>query len=90
MREHDKPLRAAKRVEEITGFYVHLIIYGIINLLLLLINWAITPDIWWVQWVILGWGLGVAGHAIGVFGRMPHRVTRWQLRKIRALRQGMP
>lgn len=85
----DKTRRAAKRVEEITGFYVHATIFVIINLLLILINVTITDDIIWAHWVFLGWGLGLAAHAVSVFGKTPAFITRWQIRKMRQLRREM-
>jgi len=85
----ERTRKAAERVEEITGFYVHLTIYLIINLLLILINATITSDIIWAHWVVLGWGLGLVAHGIAVFGSMPGFVTRWQLRKMRELRREM-
>ena len=53
--------------------------------LLLVINWFATPDVWWVQWPFLGWGLAVLGHALCAFGAMPNYVTAWQLRKTKEL-----
>ena len=85
----DKTLKAAQRVEEITGFYVHAAIYTIINLLLILINITITEDIVWAHWVLLGWGAGLLAHGIAVFGHMPRFIARWQVRKIRQIRRGM-
>lgn len=85
----EKTLKAAERVEVLTGFYVHAAIYAIINMLLVLINVAITENVIWAHWVVIGWGLGLALHAILVFGRMPGFVTRWQMRKIRELRREM-
>jgi hypothetical protein len=85
----EKTRKAAQRVEELTGFYVHLTIYVIINLLLILINVTITDDIIWAHWVLLGWGLGLAAHAVSVFGRMPGFVTRWQIRKMREIRRDL-
>ena len=43
--------------------------------LLLVVNWFATPDVWWVQWPFLGWGLarGVAAHCrIGFPPRVRH------------------
>lgn len=85
----DRTRKAAERVEELTGFYVHATIFAIINLLLILINFTITDDIIWAHWVLLGWGLGLAAHAVGVFGQIPAFVTRWQYRKMRQLRREM-
>lgn len=84
---YDRTRRAAERVEELTGFYVHAAIFAIINVLLILINVTITDDIIWAHWVFLGWGVGLAAHAVSVFGQMPGFVTRWQIRKMRQLRR---
>lgn len=83
----ERTLKAAQRLEDITGFYVHAAIYAIINLLLVLINVTITDDVWWAHWVIMGWGIGLAAHWFSVFGHMPAFVTRWQMRKLREIRR---
>ena len=79
----DKKYAEAKRqVAALKGFYVHLFVFVCVMLGLLGINVA-TKSEWWVQWPFLGWGLGILGHAIGVF--MPiNRVGRdWEERKIK-------
>ncbi|OBX05977.1 hypothetical protein QV06_00010 [Gallibacterium genomosp. 3] len=50
---------ALKKVRRIRDFYIQLSIYVVINLLLFLINLIVTPDYWWVIWVIVGWGIGI-------------------------------
>lgn len=89
MNEHEKAAKAAREVEALTGFYIHLFIFLLVIALLLGVNWLATPDGWWVQWVFLGWGIGVLAHAFAVFGRTPAFVTNWQLRKIKALKDRM-
>jgi 2TM domain len=89
MNEHEKTAKAARRVEVITGFYIHLLVFVIVIVALLLTNWLASPELWWVQWPLLGWGIGVAAHALAVFGRLPTFVTRWQLRKIKELKERM-
>ena len=64
MNEHEKAAKAAQRVEAITGFYIHLVVFVLVMALLLAVNWLGTPDIWWVQWPFLGWGIGVLVHAL--------------------------
>ncbi len=83
----NRTIRAAKRVEDITAFYVHAAVYVIINLLLVIINVTITDDVWWAHWVILGWGVGLVGHWFAVFGGTPRFISRWQWRKMRELRR---
>lgn len=47
------------------------------------INWIATPEVWWVQWPFLGWGIGVVAHALVVFGTAPTFISNWRLRKIK-------
>ena len=89
MNEHEKAAKAAREVEALTGFYIHLCVFLLVIALLLVVNWLTTPDAWWVQWVFLGWGIGVLAHAFAVFGGTPAFVTNWQLRKIKALKDRM-
>lgn len=49
---------------------------------LLGINMATKSD-WWVQWPLLGWGLGILGHAIGVFMPINYVGRDWEERKIK-------
>ena len=93
MNEHEKAAKAAQQVEALTGFYVHFFIFLLVIALLLAVNWFATPDVWWVQWVILGWGIGVLAHGLFVFGTSSRSsgnwITRWQLRKIKELKDKM-
>lgn len=80
--------RAKKHVAAIKGFYIHLFVFvvvmtGLFALNLALNYWADSP--WWVQWPFLGWGIGVAAHALAVFGHASKRVADWEERKIRQL-----
>ena len=79
---HDpRYLKAREHVVAVKGFYIHLLVYvGVISGLII-INMA-TRSNWWVQWPLLGWGIGIAGHAIGVF--MPFQLFSrdWEERKI--------
>lgn len=88
MSEHEKALLAQKRVEAITGFYIHLAAFVVVMVGLGIIN-ALTGSDLWVQWPLLGWGIGIITHAWVVFGGMPKFVTQWQLRKIKAIKDAM-
>lgn len=85
MDDHAKLIQAKQQVETITGFYIHLTTYLLVNTALLTIN-ALYGGPWWAQWPILGWGIGALAHAVAVFGKTPNFVTNWQLRKIRELK----
>jgi len=49
------------------SFYIHLAVYGAVNLLLAFINLITTPLIWWCLLPILGWGFGLLIHAVVAF-----------------------
>ena len=63
--EADLRYEAAKRrAEAIQGFYIHLIVYLVVNAGLFALN-AIQRDGggWWFYWAAAGWGIGLLVHA---------------------------
>ena len=76
---------ARKRVEAVKGFYVHLTVYVLVNLLLLTINMLTSPDSLWFYWPLLGWGIAIVLHALRVFGAGRPFGAEWQERKINEL-----
>jgi hypothetical protein len=76
--------RVRERVEELKGFYVHLTVYLIVNLGLVLIDFAAGAG-WWFFWPLVGWGVGLAIHAVVVFGVEGPWGRGWEERKIRQL-----
>ena len=83
--EETKYQKAKERVEAIKGFYIHLIVYGVVNLMLFSLNMLVTPDGLWFFWPLMGWGLGVVIHALSVFGPGRGFGTDWEERKIKEL-----
>ena len=60
---------ARKRAQAKIGFYVHLVIYVIINVFLVLL-WYITSDTTELPWFIyplIGWGIGLVAHGVYTF-----------------------
>lgn len=86
MTEYDKLRRAQRRFEAELGFYIHAAIFAVVLAILFAVNYSDDGD-WWVQWVALGWGLGLLAHAFAVFGRVPRSIAHWQMRRIRALKE---
>ena len=59
--------QAIRRIQAKRGFRVHFAVYLAVNALLVAI-WAITSaGYFWPIWPMLGWGIGVAAHAAGVY-----------------------
>ena len=79
--ENNAYLRAKKRVDELKGFYGNLTSYCIVIPSLTLINYITYWDHKWFIYPMLGWGLGVTFHAIGVFGYG----KSWEERKIQEI-----
>lgn len=83
--EFERYQKASKKVKEIKGFYIHLICYVIVIALLMLLNISNTPEHLWFFYPMLGLGVGLIGHAIGVFGTDSLFSKNWEERKIKEL-----
>jgi hypothetical protein len=74
-------LRKTRRRERIfidrkaRAFAVHLFAYVAVVLVLLFVNVAVTPKVWWFYWVALGWGLAVAFQGWCTFFRTRSKPT---------------
>ena len=77
-RAQETGVAAVRRLYHDPAFVIHFAAYLAVNILLIVINLATTPGKYWFYWPLLGWGVGIAGHAYGVFRR-----PRPSLRKAR-------
>lgn len=61
---------ALERAEMLQGYYVHLLVYLVVNAGLFLINLLTKGDggSWWFYWPLAAWGIGLAIHTMVVFG----------------------
>ena len=59
--------RAHARVQALKGFYIHATVFALVNIGLFIIN-LLTGGGWWFYWPLIGWGIGLGAHALGVFG----------------------
>jgi hypothetical protein len=76
--EHNPTVgRSRKRVNELRSIYIHLAIYLVVNIGLFVLDLAQGNGLQWAQWVALGWGIGLAAHAVIVFVFEP----RWEANK---------
>ena len=64
----DEPLRrqAERRVKLKMGFFIHALVYVLVNLGLFVINGVVGGKPW-ALWPMAGWGLGLAIHGIVTF-----------------------
>ena len=77
-------LAAKKRVSAMRGVYLHAAIFAAVMVGLIGLN-LYTGGAMWAVWPLAGWGIGLAAHALAVFGRMPKAVANWEDRKMREL-----
>ncbi|NIO08073.1 MAG: hypothetical protein GTO40_08760 [Deltaproteobacteria bacterium] len=59
--------------------YVHLIVYIVVNLLLVYVNYTTSPQYLWFKWPLLGWGFGLFAHAYVVFAG--HRILMYLVKR---------
>jgi predicted membrane channel-forming protein YqfA (hemolysin III family) len=80
--------KAKRKVKEIKEFYQHLLIYIVVVGSLVALNAftvGLSQGVWWVQWVVFGWGIGIIGHWVSVFGFMGMMGSEWEEKKIQEL-----
>ena len=82
--------QALKRVKRIKGFYTHLIVYIVINLMLLIVNYKnseVGENFWrWQNFTtVFFWGIGLFGHALSVFLPTLFLGKDWEEKKIKEL-----
>lgn len=90
--ERSKLKRARRRVAELKGFYIHLLIYVVINTIIVVVKLVGTAyygetfmgPLWHFSTfgVWLFWGIGLAFHASKVFGLIPFFSGDWEERQI--------
>ncbi|WP_158728794.1 MULTISPECIES: 2TM domain-containing protein [unclassified Flavobacterium] len=81
---------ALKRVRKIKGFYTHLIVYIVINIMIIVLNIQnLKPGQSYFQWnnfaTALFWGIGLAAHGLSVFLPPVFLGRDWEERKIKEL-----
>jgi hypothetical protein len=67
MEDHEAYRKAQRRVDAKIGFFVHAVVYLLVNALLVGINLTTSPGYLWFLWPLGGWGLGLFFHALSVF-----------------------
>ena len=64
--------RARQYVKDVRDFYYHLMTYVLVGTMLVVLDVRAGGEgavlgLDWAYWVIIFWGLGVAGHAVSAF-----------------------
>jgi len=58
---------ATRRAGAKFGFYIHALVFVLVNLGLVAINLAATPHRLWFVFPLFGWGIGLLAHGFAVF-----------------------
>ena len=73
---------AFNQVRKLKGFYIHLAQYVLVIAVLTVINALTTPNRWWVQWVVMGWGVGVFFHWLQISERFGLFGSKWEKEQV--------
>ena len=73
---------AFKQVRKLKDFYIHLANYVLVIAVLTVVNALTTPNRWWVQWVIIGWGIGVFFHWLQISERFGLFGSKWEKEQV--------
>jgi len=70
---------ARKKVEAKIGFLIHLMAYIVVNTFLICINFLNSNEILWSYGPLLGWGIGLFFHGLGilVFPKLQYLKDGW-------------
>lgn len=74
--------RAFEYVQELKGFYGHLLTYVIVVAGLFTLNILTVPEYIWAKWPAFGWGIGVLVHGIRVKGGLVVFGPDWEKRQV--------
>ena len=81
---------ARNRARRLRGFYVHALVFVLVNLGLFAVNFLTTPGKWWFGWPTLGWGIGLMAHGLSVAAVPSLFGADWEERKIREYLERRP
>ncbi|MFY7742508.1 MAG: 2TM domain-containing protein [Flavobacterium sp.] len=88
--EEIKYQEALKRVKKIKGFYSHLLVYIVVNIMIIVVNIQnLSPGESYFQYknffTAFFWGIGLVAHGFSVFVPQWFLGNNWEERKIREL-----
>ncbi|WP_223788051.1 helix-turn-helix domain-containing protein [Marinicella meishanensis] len=78
----DEETEAMEYVQGLKSFYVHAMVFVVINTFILLVNLLTSPGNLWFFWATLGWGLGLAMHAMVTFDWLGRFDSEWEKKQI--------
>jgi transcriptional regulator with XRE-family HTH domain len=73
---------ALAHVRKLKGFYIHLVLYGIVIGFLAIVNLMAYHHYLWFLWAASGWGIGILFHGMRVFDKVPFLNGDWERRQV--------
>lgn len=88
--EYERYLKASKKVKKIKGFYSHLLVYIVVNIIIIVVNIQnLSPSESYFQYknffTAFFWGIGLVAHGFSVFVPQWFLGKNWEERKIKDL-----
>jgi hypothetical protein len=80
---HPRFQDARRHARAVRGFYVHALIFAVVNAGIVAVNLLSTPGRPWFGWGMAGWGIGLLAHGLSVFAFNGLLGRDWEERKIR-------
>ena len=74
--------KAMKHVRAIRSFYIHALVYLLVNAGLAVVNLVTSPSYLWFLWAVFGWGVGLAVHGLTTFEIINLFGDRWEKRQV--------
>lgn len=77
--------QAKKRVKQIKGFYIHALVYVLVNAFFMIMRFQKHGNIDYDNWGLGLWAVGLTAHGLSVF--LPNFILgkNWEEKKIREL-----
>lgn len=83
LESHPRYQDARRHARAVKSFYVHALVFTLVNAALIAINLLSGSGRPWFGWGVAGWGIGLAAHGASVFAFAGLLGRDWEGRKIR-------
>ena len=83
--QEEKYIKAKKRVQDIKGFYAHLVVTILVIPFLIFINLRFSSQFHWFWFPLIGWGIGIIFHWLEANNYNIFLGKNWEERKIKEM-----
>lgn len=72
--------RKKRREEKRRGFFIHAVLYLVVNILLIGAYFVFLPQYYWFLVPLVGWGIGLLSHYLFGYRRMTENIRKEEVR----------